>query len=164
MSEGITIHFHENVITSGDCSNGVVAEVSLEWLSKDVCGNTTLETVLAHIVDTTGPVLVNFNPVLTIGCHDSIPEITATDNCGKVTLTVQESIVPGSCEFKYDVRRMIVATDPCGNTTTETQTIHVGDSSGPIIEGVVEEVCDDLSIPDDSMGSLRRRICRGYDD
>ena len=45
------------------------------------------------------------------------------------------------------MQRIITATDPCGNVTTKLQTIHVGDGSGPVIEGVVDLICEDTSIP-----------------
>jgi hypothetical protein len=84
---------------------------------------------------------------MSIGCHDSLPEIFTSDNCGDVVMTSIDSIIPGNCINEYDVLRQITVTDPCGNTVTRTQLVHVGNGGGPAIEGVVENVCDDLTIP-----------------
>ncbi|MBK9983805.1 MAG: T9SS type A sorting domain-containing protein, partial [Saprospiraceae bacterium] len=145
---GVTVTFHEKVLESHGCTNGIVATLSLEWTATDICGNMSTLTVPAFVVDHTSPVLVNFKTEVTIGCKDTLPSINATDNCGAVTINITQSSRPGPCEFEYDITRIITATDPCGNVTTATQIVHVGDGSGPIISGVVPELCDDLSIPE----------------
>jgi len=146
---GVNVNFTERVIETHDClTNGIIATLELEWTVTDICGNHSALTIQTFIIDNTSPVLVNFKPEVTIGCNDDLPELFATDNCGDVSITTEESFVPGPCDYEYDVIRLVTARDPCGNSTTEMQTIHVGDGSGPIIEGVVEELCDDLSIPD----------------
>jgi len=145
---GLEITFEETIKETRDCSEGVLAVVDLTWYAVDLCGNLAWETITAHVVDTTPPVILNYLPALSIGCDEALPDVEATDNCGDVVITTTETIIPGNCEFKYDVKREITATDPCGNVTVQTQIIHVGVNGGPIIEGVVEEICDDLSIPD----------------
>jgi Secretion system C-terminal sorting domain len=144
----VNVTFRERVLETPDCSNGIVATISLEWTATDLCGNSTVRIVGATVTDHDSPVFMNFKSELTIGCNDALPEIFATDNCGSVSISIEESIVAGPCDDEYDVERLITAADPCGNTTTQMQTIHVGDGSGPIIEGVLEELCDDLSIPE----------------
>src|SRR4030095_880715 len=145
---GVTVTFTETVIETRDCSEGVVAILELRWLATDICGNVGEALITAEVVDHTSPVLVDFDPEVTIGCNDELPETEATDNCGDVTVTYEDIIIPGLCPYEYDVKRTVTATDPCGNTTTGLQLIHVGDGNGPIIEGVVDEICDDLTIPD----------------
>jgi len=146
---GVTVTFTERLIATVDCStSGIVAVLELQWTATDVCGNLIKLTVIALVVDESGPVFVNFVPEITIGCNDELPEIFATDNCGEVSITTRDSIINGDCAFEYDIQRLVTATDPCGNSTTKLQTIHVGSGSGPIIEGVEEEICDDLSIPE----------------
>ncbi|MEO6131464.1 MAG: T9SS type A sorting domain-containing protein, partial [Saprospiraceae bacterium] len=147
-SMGITVSFVEKVRELGNCQDGLVAVIDLQWSAFDICGNLSVETITAHVIDNTPPVLLNFKPEVTIGCNDTLPDMQATDNCGEATVTINDTTIPGSCAYKYDVQRIITATDACGNVTIQNQTIHVGDSSGPIIEGVVEEICDDLSIPE----------------
>lgn len=147
-SAGLTINFAEQLITSGDCSHdGYVALLALIWTASDVCGNHSSQTILAQVIDTTGPVFINFKPVMSIGCQDAMPAILTSDNCGDIVVTTADSIVHGPCVFEYDIIREITATDPCGNVTTREQIIHVGNGGGPTILGVKEEVCDDLTIP-----------------
>ncbi len=145
---GLTIDYTETLIGLGDCTtNGIVAIVELKWTATDVCGNSTEIYVTANIVDESGPVFVNFSPEVTIGCNASLPELTITDNCGAVFTSTWDTIIYSNCIYEYDMQRIITATDVCGNTTTQTQIIHVGDGSGPVITGVEEVICDDLTIP-----------------
>ncbi|MBK9105204.1 MAG: DUF3494 domain-containing protein [Saprospiraceae bacterium] len=146
--EGSTVRFAETVLSSGDCaSTGTVAFLELKWSATDVCGNYGERILIARIVDHSAPVFVDFIPVLSIGCHDSIPVMEATDNCGDVIMTAVDKVIPGLCEYEYDIERTITATDPCNNVTVLHQIIHVGNGGGPVITGVVEEICDDLTIP-----------------
>ncbi|MCB9347563.1 MAG: hypothetical protein H6573_08600 [Lewinellaceae bacterium] len=143
---GGAVFFTERIIETRDCSNGeIVAVLELKWTVLDACGNLGERTLIVHLTDESSPAFVNFAPEVSIGCNDELPVLSATDDCGEVYITTQDSIIPGDCVFRYDIQRLATATDQCGNTTTRLQTIHVGDESGPIIAGVQAEVCDDLS-------------------
>ena len=145
---GLTVNFTEILITAGDCAtNGSVAVIQLRWTATDICGNLSELVVMANIVDETSPVFVNFPAEITIACNDELPEFLITDNCGEVTTTTWDTIITSDCIYEYDLLRTITATDLCGNTTTKSQTVHVGDGGGPVISGVLPVVCDDLSIP-----------------
>ncbi len=146
---GLNVNYQETVFQTGDCTSGdgVLAEVQLQWTATDMCGHSSQLTVMVHIVDNTPPVFQDFDTELTIKCNDSLPEIQVIDNCGQVNLEVAISYQQGDCPYEYDVVRVYSATDPCGNETILSQVIHVGDGSGPIIYGVVEEICNDLSLP-----------------
>jgi len=147
-SEGTVMGFSETVLATGDCQDGgFVAVVQLRWTATDVCGNFAERMLQVNIVDESMPVFVNFTPVLFIGCNDSIPEMTATDNCGEVIMSHTDKIIPGLCVYEYTIERLISATDACGNTITRLQLIHVGNNGGPVITGVEEDICDDLTIP-----------------
>ncbi|MEP6645568.1 MAG: HYR domain-containing protein [Saprospiraceae bacterium] len=146
--QGVTVTFHENILESNDCTNGILATILLQWKAIDVCGNSSNLSVQANIVDHTAPVLLNFRSDITIGCRDSLPSIQAVDNCGEASLLITESIRPGVCESEYELTRTITATDQCGNVTHATQVVHVGNGNGPVIHGVIPELCDDLTIPD----------------
>jgi hypothetical protein len=143
----VNIVFVERVLERNDCALGIVNTLSLEWTATDLCGNSSSKTVEVSVFDLEAPSFTNLIAELSIGCQDSLPKVSATDNCGDVILHSEETIIPGACIYEYDVVRQLIATDPCGNVTHATQTIHVGRSSGPVIEGVVPELCDDLSIP-----------------
>ena len=145
---GTTVKFAETVLTSGDCStNGIVAMLELKWTATDACGNFSQKILVANVVDESSPVFVDFSPVLSVGCHDSIPVMSATDNCGDVFMTMVDKVIPGTCANEYDIERTYTATDPCHNTTVRQQTIHVGNGGGPAIVGVELEICEDLTIP-----------------
>src|SRR5207247_119586 len=61
----------------------------------------------------------------------------ARDNCDQnPALTFSDATTPGSCPQNKDVTRTWTATDACGNTATASQTIHVVDTTAPVIEGV----------------------------
>jgi hypothetical protein len=146
---GLNVSYQETVVQTGDCTsaNGVLAVLQLQWTATDMCGHNTLLNVMVHVVDHTPPVFLNFDTELTIRCKDSLPDIQVTDNCGEVNLETAISIQQSDCPYEYDLVRVYSATDLCGNVTVLSQTIHVGDGSGPVIYGVVEEICDDLSLP-----------------
>jgi hypothetical protein len=100
------------------------------------------------VIDEIAPVFDPFLPEVTIGCNDEWPTLNASDNCGDVVITTHDEIIASDCEYEYDVYRELTATDPCGNVTTVQQIIHVGDHSGPVIQGVEPELCDDTSLPE----------------
>ncbi|MDQ3015438.1 MAG: T9SS type A sorting domain-containing protein, partial [Bacteroidota bacterium] len=147
-NESLEMFFDERVVVNGVCVDGRIAILILQWTAFDVCGNSSQKIVTADIVDHTPPTLVNFRADVTIGCNDELPELFPADNCGNATATSVDVIIPGDCEFEYDVMRRITVTDACGNILSVEQRVQVGDGSGPIIEGVEEELCDDLSIPE----------------
>ena len=84
------------------------------------------------IIDTTAPVLT-IPADYTAECSDEHPmdEASATDNCGEVTISVEEVTTPGACAGDYTITRTFTATDDCGNATTDTQTITIVDTTGP---------------------------------
>ena len=58
-------------------------------------------------------------------------DASATDNCGEVTISVEEVTTPGACAGDYTITRTFTATDDCGNATTATQTITIVDTTAP---------------------------------
>ena len=148
-SKGLSIKYNEKLVSTGNCATtGILASLILEWTATDICGNHSMLTAQVNIVDETAPELPGFKDEITIGCNDTIPGVIATDNCQQVIVSTRDSIVAGDCAFEYDIYRRVNAIDACGNSVTRTQLIHVGNESGPVIEGVVPELCDDLSLPE----------------
>ncbi len=146
---GLNVSYQETVVQTGDCTSagGVLAVLQLQWIATDMCGHSTQLTVMVHVVDHTPPVFLNFHTELTISCTDSLPGIQVIDNCGEVHVETAISVQQSDCPYEYDVLRLYTATDACGNVTAVSQIIHVGDGNGPVIYGVVDEICDDLSLP-----------------
>ncbi|WP_449667990.1 HYR-like domain-containing protein, partial [Winogradskyella vincentii] len=85
-------------------------------------------------MDTTDPVLAGIPSDTTVEC-DSIPAAaspTASDNCdANVDIAFNETTTPGSCPDSYTITRTWTATDDCGNTDVQSQTITVEDTTAP---------------------------------
>ncbi len=91
---------------------------------------------------------------MAIDCNEMAPTpptVTATDNCDTdVTVLFAETSNPGACPNSYTLIRTWTATDNCGNATSFTQTISVGDSAAPVISGVPGDItaeCDEAPAP-----------------
>ncbi|MCP1996378.1 gliding motility-associated C-terminal domain-containing protein [Flavobacterium sp. HSC-61S13] len=112
---------------NGNCENNY--QLVRTWTATDACGNAKTHVQTITIQDTTAPVFVDPLPaaVVFIKCEDlkDAPVLTATDNCGKVTVAFNEEKVQGDCENKYSLLRTWTATDSCGNESTYTQTVHL---------------------------------------
>ena len=96
-------------------------------------GNSSSATQTITIVDTTAPEFTSVPSDYTAECSDEHPmdDATATDNCGEVTITVEEETTPGACAGDYVITRTFTATDDCGNATSATQTITIVDTTAP---------------------------------
>ena len=72
--------------------------------------------------------------------------VCATLGCsGSITVTFNESSVPGTCEGEEVITRTWTATDDCGNATNDSQTITVEDTTPPTITCPADVTieCDD---------------------
>ncbi|WP_159517808.1 beta strand repeat-containing protein, partial [Sunxiuqinia indica] len=90
--------------------------------------------------------LIDDITVLTLFDPAAIPYVT--DNCN-ASLDIDEQRVDGECEGNYQLFRTWTATDDCGNSTSATQTVTVGDFEAPVLVGLPNDTtvnCD--SIPD----------------
>ena len=127
----VTITVEEET-TAGACAGDYV--ITRTFTATDDCGNATSATQTITIVDTTAPVLT-IPADYTAECSDEHPmdEATATDNCGDVTITVEEETTPGACAGDYVITRTFTATDDCGNATSATQTITIVDTTAPVL-------------------------------
>jgi hypothetical protein len=161
----VEIAFVEDKIEMGDddCANTYV--IYRIWRATDNCDNTVLETQKITVVDTTKPVLtVPAN--LTVEC-DMVPDApvegdaTATDNCDLNVVVVYngQERTDGSCVDTYTLTRSWTATDCAGNSTTETQTINVQDTTDPTIVVPV-----DVTVECDMLPSLEEAIVTASDN
>ncbi|WP_250437354.1 LamG domain-containing protein, partial [Hanstruepera flava] len=112
-------------------------------------GNTTTETQTITVIDSTAPALVGVPGDATVQC-DAIPAppaVTATDNCD-TTLSVNYSETSNTvADGVGTIIREWSVTDDGGNTTTETQTISVIDSTAPNV------TCQNITIYLDASGN-----------
>jgi len=119
------------------------------WTATDDCGNEVSASQTIHVGDNTPPVLAGIPAGITVECN-SIPAPVypiAIDNCDNdVTISFNESILPGACEHSYTLVRTWTATDDCGLTTEGSQLISVQDTEAPLLIGVPNDVTVDLAL------------------
>jgi len=116
----------------------------------DSSGNTSTKTIEIEIIDSTPPVVEIANPEQTyeVGTPKTEAEVladlgvTVTDDSGE---EITPEIDLSGVDFNKigDYQAEVKATDSSGNTTTEQVTIHVVDTTPPVIEG---EETDDYPI------------------
>jgi hypothetical protein len=112
-------------------------DIERAWTATDDCGNSTMVYQVIHVRDTTDPILVGVPASTEVEC-DAVPapaNVTATDNCSTATVTYSQTATTGC---PYTITRTWTATDECGNESTATQTIHVVDTTDPIVVSAPE--------------------------
>ncbi len=115
--------------------NGCAEVVTRVWSAVDQCGNVATETRTVTVTDITPPTFVVLPDDRTVGCGEipAVEEAQAIDNCGDVTIDVDEMVITGVCPF--EIHRTFTATDACGNIAQHVQVITVIDNEAPVIEG-----------------------------
>ena len=136
----VMIKFLGETRADGDCANSYT--LTRHWSATDNCGNATTETQVITVEDTTAPE-ITVPADVTVEC-DMIPEIgvaSAIDNCdeGATAEFVKEEKIDGDCEGAYQLVRVFIAEDACGNFVLASQTITVIDTTGPVFAGVGED-------------------------
>jgi uncharacterized repeat protein (TIGR01451 family) len=126
------------VTTPGNCKDSYL--ITRTWTATDNCGNTATAQHTVLVEDTTAPILNNVPVDVTIDCEVPVPginSVTATDNCDTdVTVIFTETVESqGDCAA-LTITRTWIATDNCGNTTSDEQKITVIDTTPPVISGV----------------------------
>ncbi|MBI5914783.1 MAG: HYR domain-containing protein, partial [Bacteroidetes bacterium] len=123
------------------------------WTVTDPCLNSVSKTQTISVVDTVAPT-VNFPADLTVDCSD-VNDISVTgqptmisDNCDTSAFYTQlpDTIVAGSCDYSYLIKRPWVVTDACGNYVESLQLITVTDNVNPVANTEAQNqviVCDD---------------------
>jgi len=141
----VDITFDETRV-DGPCPDSYT--LTRTWTATDNCGNTVSESQTVTVQDVTDPVLAGVPADVTIEC-DLVPVVAtpiATDNCDtNVDITFVETRIDGPCVDSYTLERTWTATDNCGNTVSESQTITLQDVTDPVLSGVPADVqvqCD----------------------
>jgi len=119
-----TVVYEEERI-NGSCSN---YQLIRTWTALDICGNETSHIQIIDVQDTTSPVFVGDLPQDDFVNCDEIPIapiLSATDNCGNVTITFDEQQLNGDCTSRYQLIRTWTATDDCGNSSQHIQTLNL---------------------------------------
>ena len=125
-----------NVAFVGDDTTGTACNLTITrtYRASDACGNFTdaLQTIAVH--DTTDPVIA-CPAGDTLQCPSEAPAadttlVTASDNCGVVTVTFVGDVLNGS-DCDGTLARTYRATDPCGNFAECVQTFTLADTTKP---------------------------------
>jgi uncharacterized repeat protein (TIGR01451 family) len=130
---GIPVDFADVTI-----DDGCPEIIERTWTATDACGNvgTCVQTITLD--DTEAPTIICPAGV-TVECASDIPPVltggvTVSDNCGLVTVThMGDDTTNMACANRFDVSRIYLATDECGNTATCAQVIVVFDDTPPTI-------------------------------
>ncbi|NOX59262.1 MAG: hypothetical protein GXP29_10440, partial [Planctomycetes bacterium] len=123
-------------IAPGACVNESV--ITRTWTGTDACGNTVSGVQTITVVDTTAPALTVALDA-TVDCGSDTSPIatgssTAVDNCdSQPTVAFLDLVAAGSCPQASTITRTWTATDACGNDATAVQTIHVVDTTAPVV-------------------------------
>jgi large repetitive protein len=141
-------------MTPGDCPNEWTEQIS--WTATDDCGNSSTVSITINYVDETAPVFTSVPENLFFDCIDDVPaadttEVTATDLCGDVTISILSDTQEGD-DCNAVISRTYRATDECGNFVDHVQTIVVLDNIAPVWDAIAEDFtasCDDVPAPVD---------------
>ena len=127
-----------NNFTSVSDTCGATGSATVTFTATDNCGNSSSTTATFTIIDNTNPVFTSELPQnISVSC-DAIPnpaEMTGSDNCSDVTITVLDTIdrEESQCEGEYIISRTWTITDNCNNSSSYTQTITVFDTTPPTL-------------------------------
>ena len=136
--------------TDGNCPGNYT--LTRKWTAKDDTGNSSNQSQVITVQDTTAPVLSGVPADVTVEC-DSVPapaSPTASDNCDTAPeIAFSETRTDGDCPSNYTLTRTWTATDACSNASSETQVVTVQDTTAPVLSGVPADVTVDCdSVPD----------------
>jgi autotransporter-associated beta strand protein len=123
-----------SVSTNSTVDPNTVGVYTIAYVAGDAAGNTTTNTRLVYVVDTTPPVVTlnGANP-MAVECHSGFidPGASANDACaGSLSVSVSGAVnanAPGTYTLTYS------ATDPSGNTGSTNRTVIVQDTTPPQI-------------------------------
>jgi hypothetical protein len=132
----VTIAYLGQVRTDGACLYDYT--LTRTWTATDDCGNAGQASQTIHVQDTKAPEFTFVPGETTVECN-AVPAVgqpTATDNCGQPQIAyLGETRTDGPCPDTYTLTRRWEATDQCAHTTPASQTIHVQDTTAPVLSG-----------------------------
>jgi hypothetical protein len=110
------------------------------FIAVDECGNESAAQQIIFFQDTTAPEFDDYEVNISMPCDqiDDAILVSATDNCGPVTITYEDDHVSGGCAGV--ILRDYVAVDACGNEAYAQQIINLTDEVAPELFGVPADV------------------------
>ncbi len=144
--------FKDNLVTNGNClKDKFIVIMSCSWIATDDCGNKTELQGYFKVVDNEAPLMTGVPKDVTVDC-DKIPDPALNppvpvDKCDKfVKMIFTEVKIPGTCDNRYQLKRLWTATDQCGNSAAASQLITVQDKTAPVISNAPKDITVDLSL------------------
>ncbi len=138
----------EGEMIEGECANEYT--MVRTYTAMDNCGNVATATQTISVVDTTAPVIAYQGGELTLECDQTVdlPEVTATDNCGEATVSMEMSMDNGECENeRYEIYTWS-AVDACGNVSESVSLyVYFQDTTAPVFNAYDVEIdmpCDNI--------------------
>jgi large repetitive protein len=130
--ESVIVEFNETTV-AGDCPQDYI--IYRTWSAIDTCGNAVSYTQVINVSDTTPPTFDVESWESNVSCETPInfPAPIATDNCDDdVSVVLTTTTTQGDCPNEFTQVHTWVATDNCGNSSSETITINQVDSEAPV--------------------------------
>ena len=121
--------------------------ITQEFTVKDVCGNQSIFSRAITFIDSSAPEIDNSEP-LVLNCTDSaqistIIQSLASDNCASELTTSVIRIASGGsddCTTGMLQKWVITASDPCGNSSEDTISVHLIDNKAPVIISAADDL------------------------
>jgi large repetitive protein len=132
-TDDVVVSFNETIIP-GDCPQSYVIERT--WSATDNCDNTVSATQYITVSDELAPVITECPADASYDCLADVPAadaslVSATDNCGNVTIVLFSEVTDGD-ECEGTIVRTYRATDECGNFADCVQVINYNDNVAPV--------------------------------
>ena len=154
----LTVVEGEQVTEPGDCPGEYT--IHRTFSTEDLCGNTATGVQTIYVQDLTPPTIaLPADVILPCGSEFVYPPASATDNCTAeedITLTTFNSLPPTDCPQERILERRFLATDLCGNSTLEIQTVTVTDNDLPFFTYVPADTsfsCDEEPMLEDAVAT-----------
>ncbi|MEO0404340.1 MAG: hypothetical protein AAF193_05680, partial [Bacteroidota bacterium] len=117
------------------------------FTATDLCGQSASTSRLITFLDTEAPTLLGELEDVEATCGN-IPnsELEFVDACSEISVEFMETTIGEGCE--YEIQRVWMVTDECGNQSVFNQLISVVDNVGPSIQGLEFEMtvaCDEIN-------------------
>ncbi len=125
----VTVTFLDVLVSQDNCQR----VYERRFTAADDCGNATTQVQMIYVNDTTAPVIIG-DATISVSCNDFDAEgiyISASDNCGNVTITILYD-EPTGAGCGNSVIRHYMASDECTNSSYFDQTIIVTDNEAPV--------------------------------
>lgn len=140
-----TLLLAEETVSPGDCPDSF--SIVRTYTISDACGNSALASYTITVVDTEAPVMFGVPQDETINCDEEVSDalVFALDNCDDfVDISLTATTQPLECGYLFI--RTWTATDNCGNSISQTQTVTVTDTEAPVFVETPEDLtlaCDE---------------------